>query len=128
MALKQKSSQSQKSDRAVIGRLSLRLAPKDKALLKKAAAASHQSLNSFVISCALGQAATVVKTRKTTDAPASGSLADFVSQGLQEKRNATLVSERDWEFITGALENPPPLHPRLAAAFQDLGHSARSDN
>ena len=78
-------------------RLSLRIRPKDKALLLRAVALQQTDLTGFVLGTALEKAQEVV-----------------------DKADRLLVSERDMKMILDLVENPPPPNAKMFAAFHSL--------
>ena len=78
-------------------RLSLRIRPKDKALLLRAVALQQTDLTGFVLGTALEKAQEVI-----------------------DKADRLLVSERDMKTILDLVENPPPPNAKMLAAFRSL--------
>lgn len=78
-------------------RMSLRLLPGQKALLRRAAALRNTDLTDFVLQPALREAAAVI-----------------------EESSRVALSERDTLCMLDLLENPPPPNERLLAAARHL--------
>ena len=78
-------------------RLSLRIRPKDKALLLRAVALQQTDLTGFVLRTALEKAQEVI-----------------------DKADRLLVSERDMKMILDLVENPPPPNAKMIAAARFL--------
>lgn len=78
-------------------RISLRLLPEQKALLRRAAALRNTDLTNFVLQPALREASAVI-----------------------EEASRVVLSERDSVRMLDLLENPPPPNARLLAAARHL--------
>ncbi|WP_024539799.1 type II toxin-antitoxin system TacA family antitoxin [Comamonas badia] len=78
-------------------RMSLRLLPEQKALLRRAAALRNTDLTDFVLQPALREASAVI-----------------------EAASRVVLSERDSLRMLDLLENPPPPNARLLAAARNL--------
>ena len=78
-------------------RISLRLLPGQKALLRRAAVLSNTSLTDFVLQPALREASAVI-----------------------EEASRVVLSKRDSLRMLDLLENPPPPNARLLATAHDL--------
>jgi uncharacterized protein (DUF1778 family) len=74
-------------------RMNLRVRPKQKAALMRAAALRNTDLTDFVLQPALREAAAVIEAAERTQ-----------------------LSERDSQRVLELLENPPPANARLRAA------------
>lgn len=77
-------------------RMHIRLDPRSKKKLERAAAYSHKTLSEFVLGQALDAAEEVIHRHETLP-----------------------LSEADWECFLNALDNPPEPNARLSQAFAD---------
>lgn len=84
------------------GRIELRVAPADKAILAQAAALERTDLTGFILRNALPAARDVVARAERLE-----------------------LSARDSARVLDLLENPPPPTPRLAAAAKALARNER---
>jgi uncharacterized protein (DUF1778 family) len=79
-------------------RMNIRLDPRSKKKLERAAAYAHKTLSEFVLGQALDAADEVIQRHETLP-----------------------LSEADWECFLDALDNPPTPSARLSQAFADHG-------
>ena len=75
--------------------ISLEISKTHKTMLEKAAMMKGLPLNEYLIQVALDAA-----------------------RATNLDSDSIALSDRDWDSVTSAIENPPELHPRLTAALQ----------
>jgi uncharacterized protein (DUF1778 family) len=75
--------------------IEITLTQEQKETLEKAAAINSQNLSEYLLAAALQ-----------------------LAEEIPLQPEAIALSEKDWEIVTSAIENPPELNPRLKAAIK----------